>query len=79
MNRLKYFRRLRGMTQQELSEKSGVGRVTISRIENGKHQISTSTVMALATVLDCRAGDLMGDDEYGEKFEMLEENRKRRR
>ena len=41
------------MTQEELSEKSGVNRTTISAIENGKaDQVLTGTLIALAKALE---------------------------
>ena len=41
------------MSQEELSEKSGVNRTTISMIETGKaEQVLTGTLVALAKALD---------------------------
>lgn len=41
------------MSQEELSEKSGVNRTTISMIETGKaEQVMTGTLIALARALD---------------------------
>lgn len=48
--RLKYARKLRELTQAQLSEKSGVNQSDISKIESGAHQKSTS-LMALARAL----------------------------
>lgn len=62
MNRLSELRALRGMTQQQLSEKSGVHRVAIARLEAGKRQIesvSFSTALALAAALDVDPRDLI--------------------
>lgn len=44
-NRFKEFREQLGMTQEELSEKSGVSRTTISGFENGTIEITTNTTM----------------------------------
>lgn len=44
-NRVKEFREQLGMTQEELSEKSGVSRTTISGFENGTIEITTNTTM----------------------------------
>lgn len=49
--RLKYARKLRGLTQAQLSEKSGVNQSDISKIESGTHQKSTSLI-ALAKALN---------------------------
>lgn len=41
------------MSQEELSEKSGVNRTTISMLENGKvDQVLTGTLVALAKALE---------------------------
>ena len=50
--RIKERREELKMTQEELSEKSGVNRTTISAIENGKaEQVMTGTLIALAKAL----------------------------
>lgn len=51
-NRLKYFREQKDMSQTELSEKSGVSRVTINQIENGKLLVcKTDTLTKIADAL----------------------------
>ncbi|GAB2191756.1 hypothetical protein MAH1_33640 [Sessilibacter sp. MAH1] len=42
-DRLKYARKLRGLTQYELSEKSGISQQAISHIERGRNGVSVST------------------------------------
>ena len=50
---LKEVREEKGMTQEELSEKSGVSRGTISAIENGTSRATTTkTLVALARALE---------------------------
>ena len=50
---LKEVREEKGMTQEELAEKSGVSRGTISAIENGTSRATTTkTLVALARALD---------------------------
>ncbi|MBQ8298633.1 MAG: helix-turn-helix transcriptional regulator [Clostridia bacterium] len=44
-NRVKEFREQQGMTQEELAEKSGISRTTISGFENGTIEITTNTTM----------------------------------
>ena len=39
------------MSQQKLAELSGVSRVTISNIENGRHELNIETARKIATVL----------------------------
>lgn len=49
---LKEVREEKGMTQEELAEKSGVSRGTISAIENGTSRATTTkTLVALARAL----------------------------
>lgn len=48
---LKEVRKEKGITQTELSQKSGVGRITISRLESGalkETTIGTMTKLAIA-------------------------------
>lgn len=46
------LRKKKGMTQEELAEKSGVSRATICSIENGKNKgVSASTLTKLAEAL----------------------------
>lgn len=44
-NKVKEFREKLKMTQEELAEKSGVSRTTISGFENGTITITTNTTM----------------------------------
>ena len=58
-NRLKEMRVERGMSQEELSEKSGISRATISKIENDeKAAVNTKTIFKLADVLGVKPSDL---------------------
>ena len=51
--RLKEMREQKGMTQEELAEKSGVCRATISAIENQNSEcIKTVTLVKLADALE---------------------------
>ena len=60
MNNVRYYRKLRGMTQQELADAAGITRYTISRLENEKNQISTETLIRLSNVLKCSESELLG-------------------
>ena len=52
-NKLKEAREAMKMTQEELSEKSGVSRATISGLENGNERSTMSkTLLALAKALE---------------------------
>ena len=51
--RIKQLRVMKGLTQEELAEKSGVSRGTISALENGIDRTTTSkTLVKLAQALD---------------------------
>ena len=61
-NRLRQLRRARGMSQVELSARSGVKRATISQIENG-HDPSPRTVRMLTEFFDVPGEWLLGLDD----------------
>lgn len=56
-------RRRAGLTQHELAERIGVGRVSIARIENGGQTPSVTVALALARVLGGSVEALFGGDE----------------
>lgn len=58
MSKLKSLRELQNITQEELSEKSGISVRTIQRIESGKDP-KGYTLRALAKVLDVKEIDLL--------------------
>lgn len=56
-DRLKEKRIERGYTQEDLSKKSGISRVTISKLENGTQNVTTNTTLILLSrALDCSVG-----------------------
>lgn len=57
--KIKELRENLNMTQEELSEKSGISRATISMLENNMaKEVLTSTLRALAAALDTTVTDL---------------------
>ena len=60
MNRLKEIRKVRNLTQEELSKIVGVERRTIGYWENGKSSIKPSKVKKLAEALNTSASYLLG-------------------
>lgn len=61
-NALKRKRIERGMTQSELSKEAGVSRTVISKMENGKVEITTTgTLMKLAKALNASIIELFFD------------------
>jgi transcriptional regulator with XRE-family HTH domain len=57
--RLKRFRADRGMTQGELSEKAGISRVYLARLETGKQDPTLTTLKKLANALTVTVGELV--------------------
>ncbi len=56
---LRRIRESKFMTQAELSQKSGVSRVTIVRLEGGGEDARFSTIRKLAHALDVEPGQLV--------------------
>lgn len=57
--KIKDMRRKRGISQGELSKRSGIARATISKLENGSEvDIRISTILALSKVLKCSPSKL---------------------
>lgn len=59
--RVKHYRTLRGMTLQELADKTGYTSLsTVGKIEKGKVDVSTSKVQEIADALEVSPLDLLG-------------------
>lgn len=64
MNKLKQTREKQGITQDELSRKSGISRTTISMIENRENKpASSKTLLALASALGTTVAHIFFDDD----------------
>ena len=63
MDRLRELRRLRALSQDELSELSGVGRATISRIEREDTGAQGRTLRRLASALGVDVAELVAKGE----------------
>lgn len=62
--RIKEIREQKGMSQSELSDKSGVTRATIWKLETGEDEVTTSkTLLKIAEALGVTVGDLFLDHE----------------
>ncbi len=61
LDRLRYERRRRFLTQEELAETTGLTPSTISRIEAGIQEPRLSTVKRLAAALGMEPADLIDD------------------
>ena len=62
--RLRLVRQGAVMSQEELAERSGVARDTISKLETGRRGAYPSTIRKLAASLDVQPQMLMGGVEY---------------
>ena len=59
--KLKSLRKEQNLTQTELSEKAGVGKVTISCLESGAlKESNVSTLLKIAKALGCEVTDIIG-------------------
>ena len=56
--RLKYLRRLKDLTQEQLAEKTGISVEFLSNVERGINAPSFETLEKLAKVLNCSYSDL---------------------
>ncbi|SHE57754.1 putative transcriptional regulator [Marinitoga hydrogenitolerans DSM 16785] len=57
-NKLKVYRAMFDITQEELAKKIGVSRQTINYIEKGKYSPSVSLALKLAYFFNCKVEDL---------------------
>jgi transcriptional regulator with XRE-family HTH domain len=64
-NGLRRLRTLRGLTQVRLAEKADVPRSVIARYETGRTELSTKSLIKLATALDCSMEDIVKEDADG--------------
>ena len=57
--RVRGLREAAGLTQRALAHSAGVGRITMVRLENGKHSPKLNTLKAIAQVLERPVEDLL--------------------
>ena len=58
LNNLAEFRKLAGLTQEELSVQAEVSRKSINAIENGVYVPSTVLALKISKTLNCKVEDL---------------------
>lgn len=63
-DRLRVLRMRAVMSQEQLADRSGVARDTISKLETGQRRAYPSTIRKLAIGLDVKPQMLMGGVEY---------------
>jgi transcriptional regulator with XRE-family HTH domain len=59
--RIKAARSEKGLTQDQLSELSGLNRVHLYRIETGQQSMTLRTLKIIADALDVKMRDLIGN------------------
>lgn len=64
--RVKKIRNEKGMTQEELAEKSHLSTVYIGYVENAKRQVGLSALMSIANELDVGTDYLLGNQGFYE-------------
>lgn len=63
--RIVYFRKIKGLTQEQLADEVGISPQYLSRIENGSYpkSVSLSTLMRIAQKLEVTMSKLLEDIE----------------
>ncbi len=57
--RVRHYREVTGLSQEELARKAKIGRITLSRIENGKLYAQTKTLSKIASVFRIGLAELI--------------------
>jgi transcriptional regulator with XRE-family HTH domain len=57
--RMKEIRQKRGLTQVELSQRSGFSQARVSELERGARMPNLVTILRIAAALDCKVAELM--------------------
>lgn len=66
---LRRVRKLRGLTQEDLSVRTGIGRATVASIELGRQAVALHQAVGLCKVLGVKLADLL--EEPAEDLEEL--------
>jgi len=56
---MKEIRQKRGLTQIELSQRSGFSQARVSELERGSRMPNLVTILRIASALDCKVAELM--------------------
>lgn len=59
-NRIRAYRKLKGMTQKELAERLGISVAVLGAVERGMRQPSSALLRAIADVLQVPVEELIG-------------------
>lgn len=56
--KIKYYRKLKGYSQDNLAEKTGLSKMSIRRYEAGERQPGLDALKKIATALECQVSDI---------------------
>lgn len=70
---IKQLRHKKHLTQKQLAERSGLAVITIQQYEAGKYNPKPNAIMKLCIGLDCKATDII-DDENSRKYYRMFDN-----
>jgi transcriptional regulator with XRE-family HTH domain len=59
--KIKEIRKAKGISQDRLAELTGLNRVHVYRLENGKQSMTLRTLKLIADTLEVRVRDLIGE------------------
>lgn len=66
-DRIKEYRKMRGMTQAELAKKTGISLSNISKYESGNRHPKTDYLLKIADALNVNINDLVSYNSYCER------------
>ncbi|WP_195283438.1 helix-turn-helix domain-containing protein [Harryflintia acetispora] len=62
--KIKKYRKVQGLTQEQLAEQIGISSVHMSHIETGSTKLSLPVFIAAANALGVQADDLLSDEDF---------------
>ncbi len=71
-NRLRELREGAGLSQQNLAQRIGVSKVTISELERGKMRLDVQYMRRLAAALEVKAADLLQVEDNPDSLDQFE-------
>lgn len=69
--KIKEYRQLQGISQEELAEKLDISQQTLSKIECGKNFLTSETLERISSVLGVNTCELFMFEEYNTQADML--------
>lgn len=66
--RVREFRETAGLTQKAAAQAAGIARVTLVRLENGKHAPKLDTLRSVAAALELQVEDLLASPENADQM-----------